>query len=59
MAENLIMLNRLQKKKSTFDINKWEKDESERQKILKRVSHMPKQQKRQLSSVKSIDYESS
>ena len=43
MAENLIMLNRLQKKKSTFDINKWEKDESERQKILKRVSHMPKQ----------------
>lgn len=48
------MLERLQKKKSTFDITKWEKEESERQKILRRVSHMPRHE-RQGSRMKSID----
>ena len=37
------MLQRLQNKKSIYDIDKWQHEESKRQRLLKRVSKEPRQ----------------
>lgn len=41
--ENQRMLQRLQNKKSIYDIDKWQHEESKRQRLLKRVSKEPRQ----------------
>ncbi len=42
MVENQKILQRLQNKKSVYDIDKWQREEDQRQKLLRRVSKEPK-----------------